>query len=90
MLNQRLIWHLETNNLISNLQCGYRKNRGCIDHLINLETFIREAFIRKEHATTVFFDLEKAYDTMWKHGIMKDLYYDMGLRADCQSLSTAF
>ena len=32
-----------------------------------------------QHVVAVFFDLEKAYDTTWKHGIMKDLY-DAGLR----------
>ena len=31
------------------------------------------------HAVAVFFDLEKAYDTTWKYGIMKDLH-DSGLR----------
>ena len=28
---------------------------------------------------SVFFDLEKAYDTTWKYGILKDLF-DMGLK----------
>ena len=28
---------------------------------------------------SVFFDLEKAYDTTWKYGILKDLY-SMGFR----------
>ena len=41
--------------------------------------FIREAFVQKQHAVAVFFDLEKAYDTTWKCGIMKDLF-DAGLR----------
>ena len=44
-----------------------------VDHLVRLETFVREAFIKKEHLTAVFFDLEKAYDTTWKYGIMRDL-----------------
>ena len=79
MISQRLAWFLESRNLLSSMQCGYRKNRGCIDHLINLETYVREAFLRKEHVVSVFFDLEKAYDTTWKHGILRDLY-NMGLR----------
>ena len=29
---------------------------------------------KKEHVLAIFFDLEKAYDTMWKHGILSDLY----------------
>ena len=32
-----------------------------------------EAFIRNEHLAAIFFDPEKAYDTTWKYGIMKDL-----------------
>ena len=40
---------------------------------------IRDAFIKKEHVVAVFFDLEKAYDTTWKHGIMKDLH-KLGLK----------
>jgi hypothetical protein len=30
---------------------------------------------------TVFFDLEKAYDTTWRYGILRDLH-DMGLRGN--------
>ena len=37
--------------------------RSTEDHLIRFETFIREAFILKEHVVSVFFDLESAYDT---------------------------
>ena len=73
MINNRLTWYLE------NMQTGFQKRRRNINHLIRLETFIREAFIRKQHPTAVFFDLEKAYDTTWKYCIMRDLY-DLGLR----------
>jgi hypothetical protein len=41
--------------------------------LVLLESFVREAFVRGEHATAVFFDMEKAYDTTWKYGILQDL-----------------
>ena len=50
------------------------------DHLVRLKTFIREAFIKKEHLVAVFFYLEKAYDTTWKYGIMNDLL-EIGPRA---------
>ena len=78
MVNNRLIWFLEINNLITDFQCGFRNKRGTMDHLVRLESFIRDAFIKKEHLTAVFFYLEKAYDTTWKYGIMRDLK-DLGL-----------
>ncbi len=49
------------------------------DHLVRLESFVREAFVQRQHAVAVFFDLEKAYDATWKYGIMKDLH-NAGLR----------
>ena len=67
---------MESNCLITNFQCGFRSKRSTVDRL---ETFVREAFIKKEHLTAVFFDLEKAYDTTWKFDIMHDLS-DFGLK----------
>jgi len=55
----------------TNMQSGFRKQRSTTDHLVPLETFIREALVQKQHAVAVFFDLEKAYDTTWKCGIMR-------------------
>ena len=81
LVNKRLIWYLEREEKLSRYQCGFRKTRSTLDHLVRLESFIREAFINKEHVTAVFFDLEKAFDTTWKHGILKDLH-DLGLRGN--------
>ena len=63
-------------------------------HLVHLETVIREAFIRNEHLAAIFFNLEKAYDTTWKYGIMRDLhglglkgrlpYFISGFLSDCK------
>ena len=72
MINKRLIWYLESSNQISPIQSGFRSERS--DHLIRLETFIRDAFVDREHVVSVFVDLEKAYDTTWRYGIMKDLH----------------
>ena len=79
MINDRLVWYLESNGIITDFQCGFRSQRSTTDHLVRLETVIREAFAKKQHLVSVFFDLEKAYDTTWKYGIMKDLF-DIGLR----------
>ena len=73
MVNAKLIWYLETNKLKTEYQSGFRNQKSPMDHLIRLETFIKEASIKKEHLVAVFFDLEKAYDTTWKYGIVKDL-----------------
>ena len=79
MINDILVWYLESNGLISNLQCGFCGKRCTTDHLVRLETVIREAFIRNEHLAAIFFDLEKAYDIIWKYVIMRDLH-DLSLK----------
>ena len=89
MINTCLIWFLESNGLITNFQCGLRSRQSTLDHLVRLETFVREAFIKKEHLTVVFFDLEKANDTTWKYGIMRDLN-DFGLKGRLPILIACF
>lgn len=79
MVNVRLMWYLESRNLLSPVQYGFRKMRSTSDALLSLESFICEAFANKHHHVTVFFDLEKAYDTAWCHGILLSLY-EFGLR----------
>ena len=74
MINKRLTWFVESNNHISLFQSGFRSDRSTTDNLVRLETFIRDAFIKKEHVVAVFFDLEKAYDTTWRYGILKDIH----------------
>ena len=89
MDNERIVWYLDKNNFLSKQQCGFRSNRSTVDHLIRLETFIRDAFRNREHVVTVFFDLEKAYDRTWKYGILKDLY-KIGLRGNLPKFISNF
>ena len=74
MVNARLMWCLESEVHSFDVQCGFRKNRFTVDHLVRFETFAREAIIKKEYVIAIFFDLEKAYDTTWKQAILQDLH----------------
>ena len=69
MINDRLVCYLESSSLITEAQSGFRKTRSTMDHLVRFKTFVREGFLKGEHVVSVFFDLEKAYDTTWKYGI---------------------
>jgi len=79
MVGDRLVWYLEKHRVLTEFQSGFRKQRSTTDQLLRLESFVREAFARREHVVAVFFDLEKAYDTTWKYGILRDLH-NAGLR----------
>ena len=62
MINKRLPWFLESKNHISLFQSGFRSDHSTTDNLVRFETFIRDAFIKKEHVVAVFFYLKKAYE----------------------------
>ena len=79
MINTRLVWFLEKNNILTKYQSGFRKSRTTTDQLIRLESYIRDSFLKGNHVVSVFFDLEKAYNTVWKYGVTRDLH-KIGLR----------
>ena len=81
IVNVRLLDYLDMKGKSSSIQCGGKAKRSTIDQLIRVETAIRTAFSKNEHIISIFFDVEKAYDTTWKYGIMKDLH-KMGLRGN--------
>ena len=74
MINNRLVWYLERNTLITPVQCGLCMQRSTTDHLVHLEAFFHEAFVQWQHVFDVFFDLEKAYKNTWNFDIMRDLH----------------
>ena len=81
IINRRLVWYLESKGLIDRCQSGFRRGRSTIDSLAALATDIQDAFRKKQYLFSVFFDLEKAYDTCWKKLIMQQLY-KFGLRGE--------
>ncbi|GFS72964.1 putative RNA-directed DNA polymerase from transposon BS [Trichonephila clavipes] len=74
IVSAKLMFHLESHNLLSPLQSGFRKSRSTTDNLLRLETSIRKAFVKKQYNISVFFDIKKAYDMSWRYGILRDLY----------------
>ena len=74
MINKRLVWYLESINLIFEYPLGYRTEHSTDDNLIRLEICIRNVFINREHVVAILFDLEKAGDTAWRCGILNDLH----------------
>ena len=79
MINTRFIWYLEKYKKLDRSQSGFRKHRSTTYHLVSLERYLRDAFAQRQQAVGLFFDLEKAYETTWQYGIIRDLHR-IGLR----------
>ena len=74
IINTRLVWFLESNNFISEIQSGFRPARSTTDNLITLDTAIKNSLHNGKHFIAIFFDLQKAYDAAWRRGILENLH----------------
>ena len=73
------MWFLETINVISKHQARFKNFRSSSDHIIQLENTIRQEIAKKKHTIAIFFDIQKAYDTTWRHYVIMKLH-EYGLR----------
>ena len=89
MVNHRLMWFLENNNILCPEQSGFRKHRSTIDALTQLTSHIEKEFKEKKHTVAVFFDLEKAYNTVWRPEILNYMH-EMGLRGNPPTFAEGF
>lgn len=74
IINYRLMWWLENQGVILQCQSGFRRNRSTTDNLTKFQTDVQTALNNKQHTIAIFFDVEKAYDTAWRHGILTKLW----------------
>ena len=68
-----MVWVLEDIQGLSPLQFGFRRFRSTANPLLCLKHDISAAFENGKFVLAVFFDLQKAYDTTWKHGHLRTL-----------------
>jgi len=54
-------------------QCGFRKRRGCIDHIFTLRTLVDRCWEFRIPLHLCFVDLKQAYDSVWREGLWEVL-----------------
>lgn len=73
LITTRLAWYLEKEKIFNRNQSAYRKNRCTIDHLIRLQDSINKSINTNRHTIAIFFDFSKAFDMIWKNGLLHKL-----------------
>ena len=73
IINTRLNWLLETNNVIANEQAEFRIHRSTGEHIEKLSQLINDALDNKRILTAVFIDFKSAYDSVWKENLLLKL-----------------
>lgn len=66
----RLNYFLEYINPLKGYQTGFRRCKSTTDALVKVCNEIEKSLIMKEVMVAVFLDIEKAYDIMWREGLL--------------------
>lgn len=73
IVNQRMQLFLETECIIVPEQAGFRQYKSTEDQTTHLTQVIEDAFQAKKVTLAVFIDLQKAFDKVWKDGLLVKL-----------------
>ncbi|RVE49051.1 hypothetical protein evm_006297 [Chilo suppressalis] len=73
ILNHRLLAYLESNDLLSDRQYGFRRNRSTGDFLACATHIWSEAIEKYGEALAVSLDISKASDRVWHDGLISKL-----------------
>ena len=73
VINERLLWHLETGNILVPEQAGFRRFRSTEDQATYLAQEVEDAFQEKKCLLAAWIDLQKAFDKVWKDGLLVKL-----------------
>lgn len=79
IMNKRLVNYLETNNLLSSSQYGFRRGKSTNDAVHDLTSSIVTALDKKKKCLVLFLDLAKAFDTVSIPRLLKKLEW-LGIR----------
>ena len=80
LIVNRLSWWLEAKSLLSPRQAGFRKRRCTTDQCLRLSQFVNDGLqsTNKERTVLMLFDYSKAYDTVWRTGLLQKML-DIGV-----------
>ena len=76
LMLRRLLQWIESIDLISTFQSGFRKHRQTKDQIIRLLQDTVTAFNKKQCVGTVLIDIEMAFDRVWHQGLLFKLDRD--------------
>ena len=102
VINERIIQHLDEKNLRNEFQIGFKKKARTSDHMFVIKC-LTDKYTKNGKLYLCFIDFKKAFDTVWRKGILlkllqngisgpvyevlKNMYENVYLGAKCPSPS---
>jgi len=74
IIHTQIMQHLETEKIIINEQFGFRPRHSTVAQLMRITEFFALEINKKRHAAMILLDLQKAFDSVWHHGLLYKLY----------------
>lgn len=78
LINNRLAWWLENQNMLPSTQFGFRKSKSCIDNLTGFNLDTRLAIEEGKHVVSLLLDIKGAYDNVLVD-ILMDRLIEIGI-----------
>ena len=60
---------VETNNILTEIQGGFRKGSRCEDHIFTLKSIMATHQAEGKKTFLAFLDFKKDFDTVWRDGL---------------------
>ncbi len=76
---------LEKNNILTEVQGGFRKDHRCEDHIFTLKSIAASRLAEGKETYLAFLDFSKAFDTVWRDGLLYSAW-DIGIRGNVWNL----
>ena len=73
IVNKRMHLYLESENILGHEQAGFRQYKSTEDQTTHLSQVIEDSFQSKKVTLAVFVDLQRAFDKVWKDGLLVKL-----------------
>ena len=89
VLFDQIYTFLNSNNLISNNQSGFRPRDSTINQLLSITHEIYESFENHHETRAIFLDISKAFDKVWHDGLLFKLACN-GISGNLHNLISSF
>ena len=83
VLNGRFRTFLESEDVISPFQIGFRKGYRTADHIFLLKAILNRFFKDNKYVNAYFVDFRKACDSVWRNNLLKVLIWSMNRLDTC-------
>ena len=75
MVAKRMSWYIEKYELLSEHQCAFRRGKSTVDHLVRIDSHVRDGFLHHDSTLGVFLDIKSAYNMVSPNVLLHRMHH---------------